>query len=879
MDLEKEMVGIKCSKCEKLYWVSMGNIEEINCCKKGVVQSGKLYGFRFPLNISNLNTSPERKFEIGLERELINLEKELRGFPPSAYIISGNRGVGKTTYINYLEKKFNQEEIVEEEEKSGFYKTLMRAKELFVHYFYNTPTKFLKESINFFRHPSNYKHNDIYLIVSCNFVKHDTKQHIIRKLIRSLIIKLNKHKDANVRINSWKNRKFRNTLNELFKKTFYEVTNNETKSKTRILSNVLEFTWIPVVFLIVYYLVPSVYQDMLKQIALDAKKGLEGNFVSNSIWQLILFVMLAFFVGKLTFSREKKHVNDQQIKTLYDDEIAELRLLESVKGLGDIGINVIFVIDELDKIEDDKAIETIVGELKPLFLSGTASFLLVTGQKYARKLEISKYEHDPILPSLFSNSYHIPLMKKESMIKLFEFIVKNPESNPAQSEFEKTQKLYYESFRDAMILRSNGITRKMIMQLRAKADWESSKRDGIAVDESDSISYVEITENDYIEYKNDQEIQKIIQIFYKEITENKDDKYTKVYKNEEKDFLLEFVHIIVRRIKDTIGEEFRKEDILVLESEEQTTETTYPSPFVKNYKRVLERFFILLNQHELVGKCESTEEELEVLYEYTPKRMSKEQFEAVQRKYLLEFNSILELIDEIIFEVRIPQTGDIESDFENAIKVLMLPGEDISYLKNRFKFLQEISELNNQNENQQLLKKYRREFVEFESKILESYLAYITPNIINSYKMGHTTSDTKAYSVINHVGPNFDIEIDLGENMGCLAIEIKTMSSNNASKFYIKKVIEDCERILERLEQKREAVKLILVMFVNDEIINKVERNIMELFIDRFENSHQQFKLVILNKSRASDQKTIQEQVEPVIRVLLSNENIATGQF
>ncbi|MEI5893506.1 hypothetical protein DXB51_13680 [Bacillus cereus] len=877
MNSKKEMVGIKCSNCKEVHWFSMENLEEINSCEKAAVQSGKLYGFRFPLNISNLNTSPERKFEIGLERELINLEKELRGFPPSAYIISGNRGVGKTTYVNYLEKKFNEEEV--EEERSGFYKTLMVARAQFVHYFYDTPTSFLKEIINFFRHPSSYERKGIYLLVSCNFVKNDNKQNIIRKLIRSLIIKLNKHKDANVRINSWKNRKFRNTLNELFKKTFYEVTNNETKSKTRILSSVLEFTWIPVVFLIVYYLVPNAYQDMLKEIALNAKKGLEGKFVSNSIWQLILFGVLAFFVGKLTFSREKKHVNDQQIKTLYDDEIAELRLLESVKSLGDIGINVIFVIDELDKIEDDKAIETIVGELKPLFLSGTASFLLVTGQKYARKLEISKYEHDPILPSLFSNSYHIPLMPRESMIKLFEFIVKNPESNPEKSEFEKKQKLYYESFRDAMILRSNGITRKMIMQLRAKADWESSKVDGIVVAESDSTSYVEITENDYIEYKNDQEIQKVIQIFYKEITENIDDKYTKVYKNEEKDFLLEFVHIIVRRIKDTIGEEFRKEDILVLESEEQTTETIYPPPFVKNYKRVLERFFILLNQHELVGKCESVEEELEVLYEYTPKRMSKQQFEAVQRKYFLEFNSILELIDEIIFEVRIPKTGDIEMDFENAIKALMLPGEDISYLKNRFKFLQEISELNSQNENQQLLKKYRKDFIEFESKILESYLAYITPNIINSYKMGHTASDTKVYSVINHVGPYVDIEIDLGENMGCLAIEIKTMSSNNVSKNYIKKVINDCERMLERLEQKRKGAKLILVMFVNDEIFSKVERNIMDLFTAEFEFSHQHFNLIILNKSRASDRKTIQEQIEPVVRMLLSNENIPIGRF
>ena len=52
-----------------------------------------------------------------------------------------------------------------------------------------------------------------------------------------------------------------------------------------------------------------------------------------------------------------------------------------ISKLDEIGIEIVFIIDELDKIEKEEDINSLVSELKPLMLMGKSNYILIFGQK------------------------------------------------------------------------------------------------------------------------------------------------------------------------------------------------------------------------------------------------------------------------------------------------------------------------------------------------------------------------------------------------------------------------------------------------------------------------------------------------------------------
>ncbi|MGG0251601.1 P-loop NTPase fold protein [Peribacillus frigoritolerans] len=303
-----ENLGVKCTNCKKVHWIYTKNSETEKCCGINLVESGEIYGFRFLIDINKLQTSPEKQIDLTVGEELMKFEKELsvKSLSQSAYIISGNRGVGKTTYINYLENKLSFKGVTGSADISQFSKFITSLKRQ-VFYYGLTPLRVWKNIINFFRKPSSYMENNI-LFVTCNFVKSDTKQNIIRKLIRSLIITLNKNEAIRNKVNTWNNRKIRITLNELFKRTFHDITKTETNSSTRILNSLLELSWIPALIVAIYYFLPENNKQVLQEFVKSAKKGLEAELTFDSIWKVFLFILVAFIISKLTFTLEKKTI-------------------------------------------------------------------------------------------------------------------------------------------------------------------------------------------------------------------------------------------------------------------------------------------------------------------------------------------------------------------------------------------------------------------------------------------------------------------------------------------------------------------------------------------------------------------------------------------
>mgnify|MGYP003290798616 CR=1 FL=1 len=70
---------------------------------------------------------------------------------------------------------------------------------------------------------------------------------------------------------------------------------------------------------------------------------------------------------------------------LYDSEIAEYYVYDELQRIDEQKNNLVFVLDELDKVEDNE-LDMIFHDLKPLFLSGNCNFILIAGRNMEKFL-------------------------------------------------------------------------------------------------------------------------------------------------------------------------------------------------------------------------------------------------------------------------------------------------------------------------------------------------------------------------------------------------------------------------------------------------------------------------------------------------------------
>lgn len=147
-------------------------------------------------------------------------------------------------------------------------------------------------------------------------------------------------------------------------------------------------------------------------------------------------------------------------------------------------IKIVFVFDELDKIEKDDEMEKLISDFKPILLSGLASFIVISGQKLYYKFSNANILDDSIMASIFSKSIHIPLTINETLENLFSFYI----SDPTNLENELL-KLY----RDSLILNSNRTVRRFINIIIQDLTWQDGKayllieEENIKVYKTDSI--------------------------------------------------------------------------------------------------------------------------------------------------------------------------------------------------------------------------------------------------------------------------------------------------------------------------------------------------------------------------------------------------------
>lgn len=280
---------------------------------------------------------------------------------PSAYLISGYRGTGKTSLLNRV----------------------------FVG---------LKDS---------------HLCVTINLARYDGYPRLIKNLIRQLYLKYEASPASKNKINAEMSKQFQ----LLYDRTFHDIVNSkltQTKKEDKI-EHKLELNWkkvVPYFFILLggMGLAFGITSNMIGLLTLAGG---------------VLWSMIGNWTTTGTDTGVDSESTDLSWKSLYDDEIAEHYLFGILKELQDKGIKVLLAFDELDKLETKEEITKLVNDLKPLLLSGLTRSFVIAGQSLFYDYEKSAYQDDRVISTLFSKMIHVSFLKNAALKKFCFGMVKD----------------------------------------------------------------------------------------------------------------------------------------------------------------------------------------------------------------------------------------------------------------------------------------------------------------------------------------------------------------------------------------------------------------------------------------------------------------------
>lgn len=313
---------------------------------------------KLKVDISKLTESPyspetKSAFHFGDDERMKSISLELLNAPPSCFLISGYRGVGKTSFVN---------RVIE-----------------------------------------NVKSNTV--CASLNLAKYDGYPRLVKKLIRELFI--NFHQVDNDLIKS--DEKLFDDFKLLYDRTFHEVSSSQkdTVKKEWSLTTTMEADLKEMIMPLILFIVSLS----------NLFSGFISIKVVNFGAAILTFIWLAVKVFKLvvTITRSKTNVDEQVRRSLYDDEIAEHHLINILKRLNAQGIKILISLDEIDKMQDVSGAIKTLEDLKPLLLSGYANFFIVAGQSLFYEYERSAQKENEAISTLFSRIEHISFLKNATL--------------------------------------------------------------------------------------------------------------------------------------------------------------------------------------------------------------------------------------------------------------------------------------------------------------------------------------------------------------------------------------------------------------------------------------------------------------------------------
>lgn len=339
---------------------------------------------------------------------------------PTCYLISGYRGSGKSSFVNKVQ------ELTTAESPNS----------IFIH---------------------------------LNFAKYESKAIVLRKLIRHFYLEISsnvKHQEVFKKLQ--RKNQFKEPLaefRELYDRTFYEVSKNSNikESKKNSSTRTFEFDIKETILAIA-----GISQFLIALNCLDLSDF--GNYAI----MLFSLIIAALTIAVPTFTQawvrtKESETNSESSKTsFYDDEIAEHLLSETLKAFR-TEIKPVFVLDEIDKINDPQLEDKLINELKPLMLSGMASFIVVAGQKLYYRYYLEHTVEDNPISSLFAKTHHVPLFHESKLRTLFLSLLDHEISGLSEEDIKLIN-----AHLNYLIISSKRIPRRFVSLIRQNLTWQNN---------------------------------------------------------------------------------------------------------------------------------------------------------------------------------------------------------------------------------------------------------------------------------------------------------------------------------------------------------------------------------------------------------------------
>ena len=362
------------------------------------------------------------------------LVQDIKFGNPTCYLISGYRGAGKSSFVKKVET------TIIEINKQRITKNLKTAE---------TNIVFVHES----------------------FAKYQSHSFLLRKLIRglyqTLISEDNIKKYKQLKENEktlQDDKKISLALETLYEKTFNETSNSETQQSKaekgfKLNIDILKLISFGSIFLL------SLFNIFYK--------WFENLIFLNIVVLIASLIAIAKEIAHLDFFKTKTDSEEKEFqrKSLYDDEIADYHFNNILTGLLKNNFKIVFVLDELDKI-DEEDVSNLIKEMKPHLVSGLASFIIVAGQEFYYKYQFSESIDDAILTTLFSKIIHIPLLSIPDFFNLFNSIISFEEEEGVAPDRLADALNDYVNF---LIFKSKRVPRKFINLIRHNIKWKENK--------------------------------------------------------------------------------------------------------------------------------------------------------------------------------------------------------------------------------------------------------------------------------------------------------------------------------------------------------------------------------------------------------------------
>lgn len=318
---------------------------------------------------------------------------------------------------------------------------------------------------------------------------------LLKKIIRQLYISLENSSNIDKKIKQ----EILEEMWELYISTFNKVTTNRSFSKTKkeikkisknyniwrallLIGSIFSFCS--------YFLFEQVNHPFLLWLWVSAL------FITSFLKEILKIVTYIYTSEEEDIDDYKNEFN---VQSYYDDDISEEHLKNTIEKIEHRGISITFIVDELDKIDDDVQINTIINSIKPLLLSWICNFIIISWQQTLYKIYNWRIQSDLVINSLFTREIHIPLFSKNYFERIILWIIKSDkEYNPKQINID-----HLTSY---LIIKSNKNIRRFIINLRKmihKKDdlwYINIEDDDIYSEENNIQSLVEEIENEQLQH-------------------------------------------------------------------------------------------------------------------------------------------------------------------------------------------------------------------------------------------------------------------------------------------------------------------------------------------------------------------------------------------